>query len=285
MSQENFEEDNPSSFTDSTCRKQLRHLSTIASSQASQPNMPMPNSAFVPTINAIASSHELQWMVQPAVLGSTSGTCVPAHPYGRPVTHPTPSGLARPGVIHSIGNTSWQRKKAHQETERLEQEQASLQQQVDSLRDERARLELLLSTHSSVCSLPHKEPLCPAMYSADLPLSSAAPTHTSSVAEVKQEPQEEGREAEREEAAALYPLKPEPRRGDPEEQYGARRDMFGGAGFSFSYRFVECNSSDVDSSLSFTDEFLSNSSEKGQSIDSSRGSHYGDFRVLNSPTP
>ncbi|KAL2082706.1 hypothetical protein ACEWY4_022524 [Coilia grayii] len=311
MSQGNFEEDIPSTLTENTNRKQPWHLSDISSStpQRNQPKMPMPNSAFVPTINAIASSEELQWMVQPAVLGSASGPCVPSHPYSRPITHTTQSGLARPGVIHSIGNTSWQRKRIQQlspeeeekqrlrrernklaaakcrnrrreltdllqgETDRLEQEQASLQQQVDSLRDERTRLELLLSTHSSVCSLPHKEPLCPAMYTADLPLSSTAPPP-----EVKQEPEEAKEEA-------LYPLKPEPRR-DVEDQY-ERRDTFSSqssAGFSFSYRFVECNSSDVDSSLSYTDELLSNSITKAQSTESSRGSHYGDGRVLNSPT-
>ena len=153
-----------------------------------------------------------------------------------------------------------------QETERLEQEQASLQQQVDSLRDERARLEHVLTTHSSACSLS------PAMYPTEMPLSATAPL------EVKQEPEEVQDEA-------LYPLKQEALL-DAEDQY-AHKDAFGtqtGAGFSFSYRFIDCNSSETDSSLSYSDELLNSSIPKVHSTDNSRGSHYSDVRVLSSPT-
>ncbi|XP_076129011.1 fos-related antigen 2-like isoform X1 [Alosa pseudoharengus] len=311
MSQENFK-DTPSTSTESAERKLPWDLSEFSSSaqQINHLRMPIPSSAFVPTINAIASSQDLQWMVQPAVLGSVSGHGVPSHPYSRPITHTTHSEHARPGVIHAIGNTSWQRKRTQQlspeeeekqrlrrernklaaakcrnrrreltdllqgETDRLEQEQASLHQQVDSLRDERARLELLLTTHSSVCKLPQKEPPCSGMYPADMPLSSStAPL------EVKREREEEAKEG------ALYHLKRKVLL-ETEDQYELK-DAYSSqsaTGYNFSYRFVDCPSSETDSSLSYTDELLNNSITKAQSTDNSRGSHYSDVRVLSSPS-
>lgn len=125
MSQDNFEDTPSTSAAESAERKLPWDLSDISSStqQRNHLRMPMPSSAFVPTINAIASSQDLQWMVQPAVLGSMASPCVPSHPYSRPITHTTHSGHARPGVIHAVGNTSWQRKRAQQLSPEEEEKQ------------------------------------------------------------------------------------------------------------------------------------------------------------------
>lgn len=144
---------------------------------------------------------------------------------------------------------------------------------MDSLRDERARLELLLTTHSSVCNLAHKEASCSAIYPTEVPLSSS----TAPLA-VKREPMEAHEEA-------LYPLKQEPLleiedRYEPKDAFSVQA----ATGFSFNYRFVECPSSETDSSLSYTEELLGSSVTKAQTSDNSRSSHYSDVRVLSSPT-
>ena len=80
--------------------------------------MPGSNSAFIPTINAITTSQDLQWMVQPTVITSMSSPYSRSHPYGHHLTNgPGILGhnpLARPGVIRSIGDTRGRRKRDEQ---------------------------------------------------------------------------------------------------------------------------------------------------------------------------
>ncbi|CAL8285769.1 unnamed protein product [Lota lota] len=84
-------------------------------------DMPGSNSAFIPTINAITTSQDLQWMVQPTVITSMSNPYSRSHPYSNHMTngpgllgHHNP--LARPGVIRSIGDTRGRRKRDEQLT-------------------------------------------------------------------------------------------------------------------------------------------------------------------------
>ncbi|CAL8291564.1 fos-related antigen 2 isoform X1 [Gadus morhua] len=84
-------------------------------------DMPGSNSAFIPTINAITTSQDLQWMVQPTVITSMSNPYSRSHPYSNHLTsgpgllgHHNP--LARPGVIRSIGDTRGRRKRDEQLT-------------------------------------------------------------------------------------------------------------------------------------------------------------------------
>lgn len=81
-------------------------------------DMPGSNSAFIPTINAITTSQDLQWMVQPTVITSMSSPYSRSHPYGHHLTNgPGILGhnpLARPGVIRSIGDTRGRRKRDEQ---------------------------------------------------------------------------------------------------------------------------------------------------------------------------
>ncbi|XP_046877647.1 fos-related antigen 2-like [Hypomesus transpacificus] len=192
--------------------------------------MQISSSPFIPTINAITSSQELQWMVQPAVLASMPGSCLRPHPYESLDRHNVgPLRHSRQGVIRTVGNTHRRSRHHHQldpdeeekrrlrrernklaaakcrnrrreltdqlqeETEELEREQAGLQSQVDKLQEERHKLELMLVSHTSECRL-----LCddqPQAPSATPPpmttLPSEASPHPHSPPRVKQEPAEE----------------------------------------------------------------------------------------------
>uniref|UniRef100_A0A8D0CI49 Fos-like antigen 2 like n=1 Tax=Scleropages formosus TaxID=113540 RepID=A0A8D0CI49_SCLFO len=64
-------------------------------------NMPVSSSTFIPTINAITSSHDLQWMLQPTVITAMSSPRPRLHPYD----HHGPLSQTRPGVIRSVGDT------------------------------------------------------------------------------------------------------------------------------------------------------------------------------------
>lgn len=93
-------------------------LSYSFSLQKYRVDMPGSNSAFIPTINAITTSQDLQWMVQPTVITSMSNPYSRSHPYGHHLTNgPGLLGhntLARPGVIRSIGDARGRRKRDEQ---------------------------------------------------------------------------------------------------------------------------------------------------------------------------
>ncbi|KAK1793195.1 hypothetical protein P4O66_011596 [Electrophorus voltai] len=159
--------------------------------------MPGSSSAFIPTINAITTSQDLQWMVQPTVITSMSNPYSRSHPYGLSVSSgPNLMGhttLARPGVIRSIGDARGRRKRDEQltpeeeekrrvrrernklaaakcrnrrreltemlqgETEKLEEEKADLQKEIETLQKEKDKLEFMLVAHNPMCKLPPEE--------------------------------------------------------------------------------------------------------------------------------
>lgn len=170
---------------------------STSSYQKYRVDMPGSNSAFIPTINAITTSQDLQWMVQPTVITSMSNPYSRSHPYGHHLTN-GPSllahnPLARPGVIRSIGDTRRGRKRDEQltpeeeekrrvrrernklaaakcrnrrreltemlqgETEKLEEEKADLQKEIETLQKEKDKLEFMLVAHNPVCKLPIDE--------------------------------------------------------------------------------------------------------------------------------
>ncbi|XP_068573817.1 fos-related antigen 2 [Cebidichthys violaceus] len=170
---------------------------STSSYQKYRVDMPGSNSAFIPTINAITTSQDLQWMVQPTVITSMSNPYSRSHPYG----HHLPNGpgllghntLARPGVIRSIGDARGRRKRDEQltpeeeekrrvrrernklaaakcrnrrreltemlqgETEKLEEEKSDLQKEIENLQKEKDKLEFMLVAHNPVCKLPIDE--------------------------------------------------------------------------------------------------------------------------------
>ncbi|XP_028294406.1 fos-related antigen 2 isoform X2 [Gouania willdenowi] len=157
-------------------------------------DMPGSNSAFIPTINAITTSQDLQWMVQPTVITSMSNPYSRSHPYGHHLSNGPGllghNALARPGVIRSIGDARGRRKRDEQltpeeeekrrvrrernklaaakcrnrrreltellqgETEKLEEEKADLQKEIENLQKEKDKLEFMLVAHNPVCKLP-----------------------------------------------------------------------------------------------------------------------------------
>ncbi|XP_028995087.1 fos-related antigen 2 isoform X2 [Betta splendens] len=170
---------------------------STSSYQKYRVDMPGSNSAFIPTINAITTSQDLQWMVQPTVITSMSNPYSRSHPYGHHLTsgpgllgHNT---LPRPGVIRSIGDARGRRKRDEQltpeeeekrrvrrernklaaakcrnrrreltemlqgETEKLEEEKADLQKEIENLQKEKDKLEFMLVAHNPVCKLPMEE--------------------------------------------------------------------------------------------------------------------------------
>ncbi|XP_067311047.1 fos-related antigen 2 isoform X2 [Pseudorasbora parva] len=168
-----------------------------ASYQKYRVDMPGSSSAFIPTINAITTSQDLQWMVQPTVITSMSNPYSRPHPYGLSVSSgPSLLGhtaLTRPGVIRSIGDARGRRKRDEQltpeeeekrrvrrernklaaakcrnrrreltemlqgETEKLEEEKADLQKEIETLQKEKDKLEFMLVAHNPVCKLPMEE--------------------------------------------------------------------------------------------------------------------------------
>ncbi|XP_051725287.1 fos-related antigen 2 isoform X2 [Ctenopharyngodon idella] len=160
-------------------------------------DMPGSSSAFIPTINAITTSQDLQWMVQPTVITSMSNPYSRPHPYGLSVSSGpgllSHTALTRPGVIRSIGDARGRRKRDEQltpeeeekrrvrrernklaaakcrnrrreltemlqgETEKLEEEKADLQKEIETLQKEKDKLEFMLVAHNPVCKLPLEE--------------------------------------------------------------------------------------------------------------------------------
>ncbi|XP_037551116.1 fos-related antigen 2 [Nematolebias whitei] len=170
---------------------------STSSYQKYRVDMPGSNSAFIPTINAITTSQDLQWMVQPTVITSMSNPYTRSHPYGHHLTNGpgllAHNTLARPGVIRSIGDARGRRKRDEQltpeeeekrrvrrernklaaakcrnrrreltemlqgETEKLEEEKADLQKEIESLQKEKDKLEFMLVAHNPACKLPMED--------------------------------------------------------------------------------------------------------------------------------
>ncbi|XP_029448820.1 fos-related antigen 2 isoform X2 [Rhinatrema bivittatum] len=189
--------------------------------------MPGSSSTFIPTINAITTSQDLQWMVQPTVITSMSSPYARSHPYG----HPLPSlasvtghtALQRPGVIKTIGTTVGRRRRDEQlspeeeekrrirrernklaaakcrnrrreltdklqaETEKLEEEKSGLQKEIAELQKEKDKLEFMLVAHSPMCKISPEERRTPPSHNLLQPLRTLVPSRVV----VKKEPVEE----------------------------------------------------------------------------------------------
>ncbi|XP_019500997.1 PREDICTED: fos-related antigen 1 isoform X1 [Hipposideros armiger] len=142
---------------------------------------------FVPSINAVSGSQELQWMVQPHFLGPSN--------YPRPLAYPQYSyPQPRPGVIRALGPPPGVRRRPSEqsggggapssearaeqasrsqvqepeegtdrlpaggeqwsETDKLEDEKSGLQREIEELQKQKERLELVLEAHRPICKIP-----------------------------------------------------------------------------------------------------------------------------------
>uniref|UniRef100_A0A8C4NE59 FOS like 2, AP-1 transcription factor subunit n=1 Tax=Eptatretus burgeri TaxID=7764 RepID=A0A8C4NE59_EPTBU len=145
--------------------------------------------SFVPTLNAITGSHDMQWMVQPSVIQSL------VRPHGPHTLHghfsPGGNPTARPGVIRSACVSSGGRRRLEEqlspheddkrkirrernklaaakcrnrrkeltdrlefETSELEEERKNLESIINTLRKEKEHLEFLLAAHHAQCKMP-----------------------------------------------------------------------------------------------------------------------------------
>ncbi|XP_036991306.2 fos-related antigen 1 isoform X1 [Artibeus jamaicensis] len=139
---------------------------------------------LVPSISALSSSQEPQWMVQPHFLGPSS--------YPRPLAYPQYSHpQPRPGVIRALGPPPGVRRRPCEqvspeeeerrrvrrernklaaakcrnrrkeltdflqaETDKLEDEKSGLQREIEELQKQKERLELVLEAHRPICKIP-----------------------------------------------------------------------------------------------------------------------------------
>lgn len=129
------------------------------------------SSQFVPSLNAITSNQDLQWMVQPSLMHPPGPSRSPVPPYPsvsrvrQLVPPPSQSHLLRPGVIRAAANTTTSTRRrndehlSHDELERrrIRRERNklaaakcrnrrreltdSLQSETDELEDEKSRLQ------------------------------------------------------------------------------------------------------------------------------------------------
>ncbi|KAG2468374.1 fos-related antigen 2 isoform X1 [Polypterus senegalus] len=218
------------SFTSGSSSSTIGSPSSASSYQKYRLDMPGSSSAFIPTINAITTSQDLQWMVQPTVITSMSSPFSRSHPYNTPgvnsLAHHGHGALHRPGVIRCIGDTRGRRKRDEQltpeeeekrrvrrernklaaakcrnrrrelteqlqgETEKLEEEKAGLQKEIECLQKEKDKLEFMLVAHNPVCKLPPEERCVP----QTSPISQSCRSGDSSLKAmvvVKQEPLDE----------------------------------------------------------------------------------------------
>uniref|UniRef100_F6Q6Y4 Protein c-Fos n=1 Tax=Ornithorhynchus anatinus TaxID=9258 RepID=F6Q6Y4_ORNAN len=110
---------------------------------------------FIPTVTAISTSPDLQWLVQPTLISSVAPSQTRAHPYG--VSAPSTGAYARTGIVKTTGGRGQsigRRGKIEQETDQLEDEKSALQTEIANLLKEKEKLEFILAAHRPACKIP-----------------------------------------------------------------------------------------------------------------------------------
>nr|XP_006632262.1 PREDICTED: proto-oncogene c-Fos-like isoform X1 [Lepisosteus oculatus] len=141
-------------------------------------------SPFVPTVTAISTTPDLQWMVQPAVITSISPSQARTHPYkARNSVQTTPRSTGnrgqtngRKGKSEQLSPEEEEKKRIRRErnkmaaakcrnrrreltdtlqaeTDKLEDDKAALQTEIANLLKEKEKLELILAAHKPVCKI------------------------------------------------------------------------------------------------------------------------------------
>lgn len=143
-------------------------------------------SSFVPTLTALSSRQELQWMVQPTGLSLPSVTQSRTHPYNSGNSNYSLSRVTlnkhsgRRGKAEQLSPEDEEKRKVRRErnklaaakcrnrrreltdslqteTEKLEGEKSTLETEIAELLKEKERLEFILAAHRPVCRLPEQE--------------------------------------------------------------------------------------------------------------------------------
>ncbi|CAH2328943.1 proto-oncogene c-Fos [Pelobates cultripes] len=146
------------------------------------------SSSFVPTVTAISTSADLQWLVQPTLISSMAPSQTRSHPY-EPAQSYSRSGvlkgsggrgqsLGRRGKLEQLSPEEEEKRRVRRErnkmaaakcrnrrreltdtlqaeTDDLEDEKSALQAEIASLLKEKEKLEFILAAHKPACKIPH----------------------------------------------------------------------------------------------------------------------------------
>ncbi|KAG8562093.1 hypothetical protein GDO81_015588 [Engystomops pustulosus] len=146
------------------------------------------SSSFVPTVTAISTSPDLQWLVQPTLISSVAPSQSRAHPYGSAPTY-SRSGvikgssgrgqsLGRRGKVEQLSPEEEEKRRVRRErnkmaaakcrnrrreltdtlqaeTDELEDQKSALQAEIAGLLKEKEKLEFILAAHKPACKIPH----------------------------------------------------------------------------------------------------------------------------------
>uniref|UniRef100_A0A9J7WXT4 V-fos FBJ murine osteosarcoma viral oncogene homolog Aa n=2 Tax=Cyprinus carpio TaxID=7962 RepID=A0A9J7WXT4_CYPCA len=138
--------------------------------------------SFVPTVTAISSTPDLQWMVQPTIIASVSpslGTAEASEPAKSKAAGNKGKCAARKSKSEQLSPEEEEKKRIRRErnkmaaakcrnrrreltdtlqaeTDKLEEDKAALQSEIENLLKEKERLEYVLATHKPLCQLPEE---------------------------------------------------------------------------------------------------------------------------------
>ncbi|XP_020512606.1 v-fos FBJ murine osteosarcoma viral oncogene homolog Ab [Labrus bergylta] len=144
------------------------------------------SASFIPTVTAISTSPDLQWMVQPLISSVAPShraphyTSSPSSAYSRPAMRSAASkahNSLKRGRMEQITPEEEEKKKVRRErnkqaaakcrnrrreltdtlqseTDQLEDEKSSLQNDIANLLKEKERLEFILAAHQPICKIP-----------------------------------------------------------------------------------------------------------------------------------
>uniref|UniRef100_A0A8C5QE66 Protein c-Fos n=1 Tax=Leptobrachium leishanense TaxID=445787 RepID=A0A8C5QE66_9ANUR len=146
------------------------------------------SSSFVPTVTAISTSADLQWLVQPTLISSMAPSQGRSHPYDTSLPYSrggilkTSAGrgqsLGRRGKMEQLSPEEEEKRRVRRErnkmaaakcrnrrreltdtlqaeTDDLEDEKSELQAEIASLLKEKEKLEFILAAHKPACKIPH----------------------------------------------------------------------------------------------------------------------------------
>ncbi|XP_036941430.1 proto-oncogene c-Fos-like [Acanthopagrus latus] len=140
------------------------------------------SASFIPTVTAISTSPDLQWMVQPLI--SSVAPSHRAHPYSPSPAYSRPAmrsaaskAHGKRGRVEQVTPEEEEKKRVRRErnkqaaakcrnrrreltdtlqaeTDQLEDEKSSLQNDIANLLKEKERLEFILAAHQPICKIP-----------------------------------------------------------------------------------------------------------------------------------
>lgn len=169
------------------------------------------SASFIPTVTAISTSPDLQWMVKPLI--SSVAPSHRAHPYSPSPTYSRPAMRSasrahasnKRGRMEQISPEEEEKKRIRRErnkqaaakcrnrrreltdtlqaeTDQLEDEKSGLQNDIANLLKEKERLEFILAAHQPICKIPSD-------LDSDFSVVSLSPAHPCLATSVASQPQ------------------------------------------------------------------------------------------------